>query len=70
MPLIMALRNPSLKMRHWDIIQRLRTPPLDIDHELHVSISELVEKGAMELMEEINDVSDCASREKKLEDAI
>lgn len=68
--MIIALRNPSLKMRHWENIQKLKTPPLEVDHELHISIQELIEKGAIDIQEEINEISDCASREKKLEDTI
>jgi dynein heavy chain len=37
---------------------------------MHASISELVEHGVMDILEEINEISDCASREKKLEDGI
>ena len=72
LPLIIALRNPSLKMRHWDNLQKLRNPPIyELENEMHTSISELVEKcSIMEIVEEINDISDCATREKKLEDGI
>lgn len=71
LPLIISLRNPSLKMRHWDNIQKLRNPPItEIDHELHISIQELLDKGIMDIIEEINEISDFASREKKLEDSI
>lgn len=37
---------------------------------MHSSLSELLSLGVLELLEEIGDISDCASREKKLEDAI
>jgi hypothetical protein len=38
---------------------------------MHASIFELAERcQIMDIVEEINDISDCASREKKLEDAI
>lgn len=60
-------------MRHWENLQKLRSPPIyELESELHVSISELAEGPAkiMELIEELSDISDCASREKKLEDSI
>jgi dynein heavy chain len=38
LPLIVALRNPSLKLRHWDNIKKLKKPDFEIDYELHVSI--------------------------------
>jgi dynein heavy chain, axonemal len=72
LPLIIALRNPSLKLRHWENLQNLRNPPIyELESEMHASIHELAERcQIMEIVEEINDISDCASREKKLEDAI
>ena len=71
LPLIIALRNPSLKMRHWENLQNLKTPPIyELESDMHASINDLIDKGVMEILEEINDISDCASREKKLEDAI
>lgn len=72
LPLIIALRNPSLKMRHWENLQNVRNPPIyELENEMHASISELVDKcNIMDIVEEVNDISDCASREKKLEDAI
>lgn len=60
-------------MRHWDNLQKLRHPPVyELESELHASISELVEGPAkvLEILDEISDISDCASREKKLEDSI
>lgn len=72
LPLIIALRNPSLKLRHWENLRNLRNPPIyELESEMHASIFELVERcQIMEIVEEVNDISDCASREKKLEDAI
>lgn len=58
-------------MRHWENLKNLKNPPLyELESELHASINELIEKGAMTILEEINDISEIASREKKLEDAI
>lgn len=37
---------------------------------MHASINELLDLGVMSILEEVNDISDCASREKKLEDSI
>ena len=52
-------------------MQKLKNPPMmEIDHELHISIQELLDKGILEIIEEINEISDFASREKKLEDSI
>jgi len=71
LPIIIALRNPSLKMRHWENLQNLRSPPIyELESDMHASIQDLVDLKIMEIIEEINDISDCASREKKLEDAI
>ena len=72
LPLIIALRNPSLKLRHWENLQNLRIQPVyELESEMHASIRELVDRcQIMDIVEEINDISDCASREKKLEDGI
>lgn len=73
LPLIVALKNPSLKMRHWENLQKLRNPPIyELESEMHTSINELVgdQIKIMDILEEINDISDCATREKKLEDSI
>jgi hypothetical protein len=58
-------------MRHWENLQNLRSPPIyELESDMHASIQDLVDLKIMDIIEEINDISDCASREKKLEDAI
>lgn len=68
LPLVCALRSPHLKSRHWESIVELRTPPLEIDSDLHQSLEEIIDIGAMQLVEEINEISHYAARERKLEE--
>jgi len=67
LPLICALRSPFLKSRHWSSIIDLKTPALEIDPDLHQTLEQIIEKGAMQLVEEINEISHYAARERKLE---
>lgn len=68
LPLVCALRNPHLKTRHWNSIADLKTPPLEVESDLHQSLEALIEMGAMELVEDINEISHFATRERKLEE--
>ena len=65
LPLIWDLRNPGLKQRHWKIIREKMD--FEIDGELHISLQELIDLGIMDCKEIINEVSDSATREAKLE---
>lgn len=67
---MIALKNPNLKKRHWDIIRDLKDPPLDIDQDLKTNLKNLLEADVMTIIDDISEVSDISSREKKLEDAI
>ena len=42
LPIIIALKNPDFKIRHFDIIRKLKDPIFDIDHELRMSIQDLI----------------------------
>ena len=68
LPLIVALRSPYLKMRHWVNIINLGKPPLEIEIDLHQSLETLVEMGIMDLIDEINEIAHFAARERKLEE--
>ena len=68
LPIICDLRNPGLKRRHWEEICELTK--IELDGELHISLKELLDEGIEKFKEEINQISDCATREQKLEDAI
>lgn len=68
LPLICDLRNPGLKPRHWENIAEVTG--IELDGELAICMNELIKKGIMKHQEEINEVSDYATREAKLEEAI
>jgi dynein heavy chain len=61
LPLVCALRNPNLKMRHWKSLTELTG--IELDAELNVSLEDLLSKGVLKFSEDINEISDCASRE-------
>ena len=60
--MICALRNPNLKLRHWKRLAELTKIP-QLTEELDVSLKDLIDKGILKHQEEINEISDCASRE-------
>ena len=42
--------------------------PIKLNHELQISLQELVDINIYDLVEEINEISDISSRERKIED--
>lgn len=64
------MKNPDFKIRHFDIVRKLRDPEFDIDHELRQSISDLVKLGIMEMLEDIAEVSEIATKERQLESQV
>ena len=70
LPLIYALRSPYLKGRHWAEIHDLKTPRLEIDPDLSQSLKKVQEKGAMQFIEQINEISHFADKERKLEQQV
>ena len=68
MPLIIALRNPGLKDRHWEEISKLTSITLNKNMK-KVKLVDLIERGIMEFVDEISDISDRATRELALENA-
>ena len=64
------MKNPDFKIRHFDIVRKLRDPEFDIDHELRQSISDLVKLGVMEMLEDIAEVSEIATKERQLESQV
>ena len=66
LPLIVALKNPDLQPRHWEIINKL-SAHVHIDSDLHQTITELVSLNIMDILEDIASVSDIATKEKQLE---
>ena len=34
LPIITALKNPDFKIRHFDILRKIRDPPFEIEHDL------------------------------------
>ena len=59
------MRNPSLKQRHWDAIERIVDYTFKDDEP--VTLGLLVEIGAFDHSEEIQEISAQASSEASLE---
>ena len=63
--MVSDLRNPSLKKRHWDLIENI------IDHkfdpEVTVTLQQLTELNVFDHAEAIQEVSGQASSEQSLE---
>ena len=70
MPIIISLKNPDFKIRHFDIVRKLKDPEFDIDHDLRQSISDLVKLGVMEILDDIAEVSEIATKERQLESQV
>ncbi|XP_044299896.1 dynein axonemal heavy chain 6 isoform X2 [Varanus komodoensis] len=66
LPVITDLRNPFLKPRHWAILEQIVGAQLT-DLETPLTLDRLVEIGAFEYTQEIQDVSGQASGEASLE---
>lgn len=58
LPLINDLRNPALKKQHWVSLTAL----LKLDDDPNFSLNTLLEKGVMDLKEEIREISETASK--------
>jgi len=71
MAMITDLRNPSLKKRHWEVIYDLLKLPQaksgEDEEETYLTLGKLVELGAFEHAERIQEISGQASSEASLE---
>ena len=67
LPIIVALKNPNVKQRHFDLINKCKDPPFAIDDKLQVSLSDLRRQGIMDYVDELTEISETASKEKQLE---
>ena len=65
MPMITDLRNPSLKKRHWDVINEV----LEIipNEEVDLTLGQLIEIDAFQHAERVQEISGQASSEASLE---
>lgn len=65
MPVITSLRNPSLRQRHWDAIQRIINKVISRDKAF--TLGNLLEMNIFKHKEKIQDISTTASNEATLE---
>lgn len=67
-PLICALSNPGLRDRHWDKISQAVGFPVKADASF--SVSQALQLSLPDFMEEIEEMSDFATKEYSLEKAL
>ncbi|KAG9394461.1 dynein light chain binding [Carpediemonas membranifera] len=67
-PLIIALRNPGMRERHWDAISEDIGQPLNPDEDF--TIAQALDMGLLEHMEGIQKTCDVASKEFSIEEAL
>ncbi|KAL5008122.1 hypothetical protein ScPMuIL_013703 [Solemya velum] len=65
MPVITSLRNPSLRQRHWDMIERLIGKSISRDKSF--TLGSLLDMNIFKHKEKIQDISTTASNEATLE---
>nr|KAI8735296.1 dynein heavy chain 6; axonemal-like [Biomphalaria glabrata] len=65
MPVIIALRNPSLKPRHWEEIQKVINK--SISHDKNFTLGNLIEMNIFKHKDKIQEISTTASNEATLE---
>ncbi|XP_032208513.1 dynein heavy chain 6, axonemal isoform X2 [Mustela erminea] len=66
LPVIIDLRNPTLKSRHWAAIEQTVDASL-VDHEIPLTLEKLSELRVFDFAQEIQDISGQASGEAALE---
>lgn len=66
-PLIKDLRNPGLRDRHWEMLQK--KTKLSLTKNLNISLEALIEEFIMDYADEIEEISERATRELALENA-
>ena len=64
LPLIYDLRNPSMQKRHWDALKQ--SAEIEIPADGQISLKELLTKGIEKHKEQINEISDFATKEREL----
>lgn len=67
LPIITGLKNKDFKIRHFDILRNSRDPPIEIEHDLSQSLTDLERIHIMELVDIITDISETATKERHLE---
>ncbi len=78
LPLIYDLRNPSFQKRHWNQINKIirefnsklqegEKRMVEFEEDLNVSYKELLSCGLMNFKEDLQNISETASKEKGIE---
>lgn len=67
LPIIGHLRNPNLKQRHWQKIEKVLNHKFEIEPEEPLSLKNLEDLGVFDYSEELEEISSSASSETGLE---
>jgi dynein heavy chain len=69
-PLITALGNPAMKLRHWKRVFSLTEGNFTGSLDLGITFNQLIQDGAENYVEQIEEISGAAQGEKQIEDTM
>ena len=62
MPIIIDLKKPSIKARHWEKVIEISGVKLNYENEDNFFLSDLIEAGLLRFTEDIVDITDSADK--------
>jgi dynein heavy chain len=62
LPIIMDLKKPSIKARHWQKVIEISGKQLNYENEDNFYMSDLIEAGLLKYAEDIVDITDSADK--------
>lgn len=70
LPIIMDLKKPSIKARHWLKVNEISGADLKFENEDNFYMSDLIEAGLLRFSEDIVDITDSADKQLKIESTL
>lgn len=67
LPIIMDLKKPSIKARHWQKVIEISSVQLNYENEENFFLSDLIEAELLRFQEDIVDITDSADKQLKIE---
>jgi dynein heavy chain len=62
LPIIIDLKKPSIKARHWEKVIEISGVKLNYENEDNFFLSDLIEAGLLRFTEDIVDITDSADK--------
>jgi dynein heavy chain len=62
LPIIIDLKKPSIKARHWEKVIEISGVKLNYENEDNFFLSDLIEAGLLRFAEDIVDITDSADK--------